>query len=105
MAYAEYYQETYRWVYLPDHINYFTFDSLSRLLAARDSGKSTDRNFPLSFSAAGLNYYADEEARKVGPLVTGFENSFKKTGRATLLKKYYETLARLGLAVQYSCML
>ena len=100
MAYAEYYQETYRWVYLPDHINYFTFDSLSRLLARtgfREVYRTT--NFPLEFLlAAGLNYYADEEARKkVGPLVAGFENSFKKTGRATLLKKYYETLARLGL--------
>lgn len=99
MAYVEKYKEKLHWVYLPDHVNYFTFDSLHNLLEKigfKEVYRTT--NFPLEFLlTSGINYYASEEERKkVGPIVKNFESSFKNTGREELLKKYYETLAQIG---------
>ena len=99
MAYVENYNEEAHWVCLPDHINYFTFDSLHNLLEKigfQEVYRIT--NFPLEFLlVSGINYYASEEAKKkVGPIVRNFESSFKNTGREGLLKKYYETLSQLG---------
>lgn len=99
MAYLENYKEEAHWVYLPDHINYFTFDSLHNLLERvgfYEVYRTT--NFPLEFLLiSGINYYASKEERKeVGPMVRNFENSFKNTGREKLLEHYYETLAQLG---------
>ncbi len=99
LAYVESYKEDFHWVCFPDHINYFTFDSLHNLLEKigfQEVYRTT--NFPLEFLlASGLNYYASEEERKkVGPIVKDFESSFRNTGRGELLKKYYESLAQLG---------
>jgi len=100
LAYLDKYREKPGWVYWPDHINYFTFETLSRLLT-RTGFKEIYRtaNFPLEFLLlSGLNYYADEVARaKVGPLVANFEAGFTQTGREDLLCRIYENLARLGM--------
>lgn len=98
-AYLENYGEEPHWVNLPDHINYFTFESLHNLLAKVGfSEVYRTTNFPLEFLLlSGINYYASEEERKkVSPLVRNFEDSFRKTGREKLLERYYEALAQLG---------
>lgn len=99
LAYQEYFHEQIHWACLPDHINYFTFDSLKKLLN-RTGFKEIYRttNFPLEFLLmAGINYYDREEDKaKVGPFVTNFESSLKNTGREQTLKALYENLAQLG---------
>lgn len=89
MAYLEHFKEAPHWVCLPDHVNYFSFDSLSGLLGRagfREVYRTT--NFPLEFLLlGGINYYAGEAERaKVGPLVRSFEASLRQTGRAELLR-------------------
>ncbi|THF80782.1 class I SAM-dependent methyltransferase [Cohnella fermenti] len=100
MAYQEYYQEKLRWVVRPDHINYFSFSSLSGLL--RRCGfeeKYRTTNFPLEFLLlGGQNYYADEDAKKlVNPFVKQFQQAFAKTGRWNKLTKLYESLAEIEM--------
>lgn len=99
LAYLENFKEEPHWVCLPDHINYFTFESLHNLLE-RVGFSEVYRitNFPLEILLlSGVNYYASEEERKkVGPLVRNFENAFRNTGRERLLEQYYEALAQLG---------
>lgn len=99
MVYTEYYNEHFHWVNYPDHINYFTFESLCNLLkkvGLKEIYRITD--FPLEFLLmSGVNYYASEtEQKKVGPIVADFEASLKKTGRTDFLKTLYENLAHLG---------
>lgn len=99
MAYCEHFNEQLRWVCLPDHINYFTFDSLSALLAkAGFQEVYRTANFPLEFLLlGGVNYYAGpEEQQKVNPFVTNFEAAFSATGRSDRLQQFYEHLAQLG---------
>ena len=99
MAYQEHYREKLRWVCLPDHINYFNFESLEKLIKKigfKEVYRTT--NFPLEFLLmAGINYYANpEEQAKVSPFITNIQNSFIKTGREDQLKRLYEHLAQLG---------
>ena len=100
LAYLEHYGREPKWVNVPDHINYFTFDSLSRLLE-RTGFKEVYRttNFPLELLLlAGKDYYHDEQERvQVGPFVRNFEMALFKTGRSSQLKKLYESLAAQGL--------
>jgi SAM-dependent methyltransferase len=100
LAYAGYHKSPIKWVNLPDHISYFSFDSLSRLLSKvglREVYRTT--NFPLEFLLlGGINYYADEaEQKKVGPFVHNFETALKQSGRSGLLNRLYENFARLGM--------
>lgn len=100
LAYLEKYRRNPDWVYLPDHINYFNFDSLSRLLSEvgfREIYRTT--NFPLEFLlAGGIDYYASEtERQKVGPFINHFEATFTQTGRAEILQQLYENLAQQGM--------
>jgi SAM-dependent methyltransferase len=99
LAYAESTKAEMKWVCLPDHINYFSFDSLSRLL--RKNGFQEvyrTTNFPLEFLLlGGDDYYHHDEARfKVGPFVGNFEGAFIRTGRKAVLDRFYENLARQG---------
>ena len=66
MAYLENYREEPHWVNLPDHINYFTFESLHDLLAKVGfSEVYRTTNFPLEFLLlSGINYYASEERER-----------------------------------------
>jgi len=100
MAFKEYYNEAYRWVVSPDHVNYFDFNSLGRLLSRtgfRELYRTT--NFPLEMLLmGGMNYYSDERYKgQVGAFINNFENSFKSTGRKQLLDRFYEELSKIGL--------
>lgn len=100
MAFKEYHGETYRWIVLPDHINYFSFESLSGLLSRtgfRELYRTTD--FPLEMLLmGGINYYMEEKHKEqVGPFIYNFENSLKSTGRKELLDRFYEGLANMGM--------
>ena len=99
MAFAEYYNEKCEWIVLPDHINYFSYDSLSNLLSKigfREIYRTT--SFPLEMLLmGGVNYYSEERYKEqIGPFITNFENSFRKTGRKQLMDKLYEDLSKLG---------
>ena len=99
MAYQEHYREKLRWVCLPDHINYFNFESLGKLLQKTGFTEVYRiTNFPLEFLLmAGINYYADATDKgKVHPFISNFENSLIRTGRGQYLKQLYENLAQLG---------
>jgi SAM-dependent methyltransferase len=100
MAYQEFYNEKLRWVVQPDHINYFSFSSLSNLLEKcgfNESYRTTD--FPLEFLLlGGINYYENvEERKKVSPFVRQFQAAFWKTGRWGKMAKLYEALAQLEM--------
>lgn len=99
LAYLKSDQAQPGWINIPDHINYFNFNSLHKLLhktGFREVYRTTD--FPLEFLLlGGLNYYANEaEKAKIRPFVTNFVNSFYRIGREDLLKALYEHLAQLG---------
>lgn len=99
MAYKENYHVEPKWICLPDHINYFNFESLSKLLD-RLGFKEIYRSasFPLEiFLLGGEDYYNESEyQKKIGPFINNFNNSFYNTGRADTLKVFYETLAKIG---------
>lgn len=101
MAYRDYHRhEGIPWVHLPDHVNYFNFASLNRLLSRcgfQEVHRTT--NFPLEFLLlGGIDYYREaDDQRKVNPIVTHFQQAFIKTGRRDLLDKLYEALAQLGM--------
>jgi hypothetical protein len=88
------------WISYPDHINYFNFESLSRLLQ-RAGLKEISRTttFPLEFLLlSGTDYYSDPSLRsKVNPAITGFENAWIQSGQAENLDALYEHLAKLGM--------
>ena len=101
LAYCEYHRhDGYPWLQLPDHINYFNFDSLHRLLARcgfQEVHRTT--NFPLEFLLlGGIDYYRNKEDQpKVKPFVNNFQQAFIKTGRRDMLDRLYEALAQLGM--------
>lgn len=99
LAHHEHYQEPMKWIRYPDHINYFSFSSLTRLLK-KYGFKEVYRtaSFPVDFFLlAGENYYSDPSVQKrVGPAIRNFEKSFRDTGRKHLLDKFYESLAEQG---------
>ncbi|MFS0575527.1 class I SAM-dependent methyltransferase [Sporosarcina sp. 179-K 3D1 HS] len=100
LAYKEYFNEDYHWVTYPDHINYFTFESLELLLKEHGFKEVYKiSNFPLEFLLqSGLNYYAEPAyQRMVSKIVNCFESSFRDTGREVKLEELYEKLAEIGL--------
>ncbi len=97
LAYMDYFKEEPKWVCLPDHINYFNFDSLSRLITKigfAEVYRTTD--FPLELLLmGGINYYASEvERQKVGPFIANFQGSLINTGRKETLQIFYEAIAK-----------
>lgn len=98
-AYKDYYKEKMHWIKYPDHINYFTYESLSELLlrcGLKEIYRTT--TYPVDFFLlGGVNYYSDKaEQQKVGPFINNFEQSFINTGRIANLEKWYESLAQIG---------
>lgn len=100
LAFQEYYNEACRWIAFPDHINYFSFDSLNTLLL-RTGFEELYRttSFPLEFLLlGGTNYYAEEKHKKyIGAFVKNFESSLRGTGRKNLLNRLYEELSEIGM--------
>ena len=88
------------WISYPDHINYFDFDSLARLLArAGLVVVSRDTSFPLEFLLlTGTDYYSDSSLQeKVAPIVSGFEDAWLKSEQGHRLSTFYEMLAMMGM--------
>ena len=88
------------WISYPDHVNYFCFSSLTRLLnraglveVARSS------TFPLELLLlTGTDYYTDASVRKhVGPAIKGFETAWQKSGQTDHLDSFYKKLAQLEM--------
>jgi SAM-dependent methyltransferase len=97
LAYMDHFEEKARWVCLPDHINYFDFNSLNKVLTKigfNEVYRTTD--FPLELLLmSGMNYYASEQERKkVHPFIANFEGALISTGRKETLQTFYETLAK-----------
>jgi len=87
------------WVAYPDHINYFNYESLTKLLN-QFNFKEIYRTtiFPLDLLlAAGFDFYRDENKRKkVGSIISDFTNSFIRSGQEDALRLFYEHIALAG---------
>ncbi|SFL45472.1 class I SAM-dependent methyltransferase [Pelosinus propionicus] len=99
LAYMKHFQERPRWVCLPDHINYFNFDSLNRLLTKvgfNEVYRTTD--FPLELLLmGGINYYDSEvQHQKVGPFIANFQGSLMSIDRREILNNFYDSIAKVG---------
>jgi len=99
LAYMENCNEKPRWICVPDHINYFSFDSLSHVLSkAGFSEVYRTTDFPVEMLLlGGMDYYnSEDEQKKIWPFITNFEKSYIKTDRKETLQRFYETLAKAG---------
>ncbi len=99
MAYKEYGSKEVDWIVVPDHINYFDFNSLSNLLTRIGFLEVYRRtNFPLEFLLlGGIDYYScPDDQKKVSTFVSKFENSFRETNRSDQLEKLYKYIAKAG---------
>lgn len=88
------------WILHPDHVNYFSFESLVGLLQRcgfHELERTTD--FPLEFLLlTGTDYYADPGQReRVGPAVQRFERAWQQSGQDDRLAALYAALADLGM--------
>lgn len=97
------------WIAPPNHLNYFSRDSLVNLLEKFDfEVKICEASFPLEmFLLFGDNYVKDG---KLGSSChkkrVAFEQNLRKQGKTKFLKKFYRTLANLNLGRQvavYAC--
>ncbi len=87
------------WVTYPDHINYFTFESLHNLLARvgyHEVYRTT--NFPLDLLlACGIDYYNDSFYKEnIGKYVKNFEKGLNNIGGFDYKRKLYDKLAEAG---------
>ncbi|PIE67491.1 MAG: hypothetical protein CSA23_03430 [Deltaproteobacteria bacterium] len=88
------------WISYPDHINYFDFESLKRLIERAGLVEvARDTSFPLEFLLlTGNDYYSDERFQDhVGQKVSGFEAAWLNTGQEHNLTAFYQKLAELGM--------
>ena len=91
------------WVAPPNHLNYFSKDSLVNFLEAHGfSVEISESSFPLEmFLLFGDNYVKDGnlggECHKKRVL---FEENLRKHGKTSILKKFYRALADLNLGRQ-----
>lgn len=88
------------WVAPPHHINFFDFDSLSRLM--RECGfveEVRDTSFPIDmFLLMGENYVGNDElGRACHARRKLFETNLARAGRGDLKRRLYGALAGLGL--------
>ena len=97
------------WIAPPNHLNYFSRDSLVNLLEKFDfEVKICEASFPLEmFLLFCYNYVKDG---KLGSSChkkrVAFEQNLRKQGKTKFLKKFYRTLANLNLGRQvavYAC--
>lgn len=101
LAYHEYVgNDEIPWVATPDHINYFTFESMNRLLercGLLESYRTT--TFPVELLLlGGIDYYNNkEESSKVGAFIKHFQNAWEQTGRLAQLNQWYDSLAHMGM--------
>jgi len=93
------------WVAPPNHLNYFSKDSLVKFLVSHGfSVEISESSFPLEmFLLFGENYVKDGnlggQCHKKRVL---FEENLRKHGKASTLKNFYRVLADLNLGRQVS---
>jgi len=91
------------WVAPPNHLNYFSRDSLVKLLEYLDfEVKICEASFPLEmFLLFGENYVSDEKLGKAcHKKRVLFEENLRKQGKSKVLKNFYRSLANLNLGRQ-----
>ncbi len=88
------------WIVPSHHLNYFTFDSLNRLLtAAGFRVLSQTTSFPMElFLLMGDNYVGDDAlGRSCHNKRKQFELLLQRAGQGNLRRELYEVFAKLGL--------
>jgi 2-polyprenyl-3-methyl-5-hydroxy-6-metoxy-1,4-benzoquinol methylase len=91
------------WVAPPGHLNYFSCDSLSALLAGVGyKVVLAESSFPLEmFLLFGECYVGDAELGKaIHKKRVNFETSLRRLGYHDVLRSFYQSLARLNLGRQ-----
>ena len=91
------------WVAPPNHLNYFSKDSLVKLLKSIGFKiKICEASFPLEmFLLFGENYVGNKNLGKVcHKKRVNFEKNIRKYKKTDLLKKFYRSLAELNLGRQ-----
>jgi SAM-dependent methyltransferase len=88
------------WIALPDHLNYFSIDSLAAFITANGFDvevKTTD--FPVEMFLLWGDVYVDNPP--VGKMMHGkrvrFEQTLRETGRGALLQDFYRKIAEIGI--------
>lgn len=92
--------DLHRWWINRLHINYFSFESLERLLSDIGFSQFTrDAQFPMEmFLLFGDNYINEPTlGKEAHRRRVAFEDAFYKSGRVEELRKIYNTFAELGL--------
>ena len=93
-------KERKSWICIPDHINYFNFHSLSKLLS-KNKYKilKKDTTFPMYlFLCFGLNFIRNKElGKKLHKFRVKIELFFFKNNLNRLRQFFYKILAHLGL--------
>ena len=91
------------WVDPPRHLNYFSADSLIKLLEGEGfKVKDAESSFPLEmFLLFGDNYVSDHKIGRVcHKKRAAFEINLRKLGKSKDLKKFYQALAKINLGRQ-----
>jgi SAM-dependent methyltransferase len=88
------------WIALPDHLNYFTIDSLASFIESAGFEvvvKTTD--FPVELFLLWGDVYVDnpEAGRAMHVRRCQFEQNLRRTGRGTLLRRLYDGIADIGV--------
>ncbi|MCC7418354.1 MAG: class I SAM-dependent methyltransferase [Acidobacteria bacterium] len=88
------------WIAIPDHLNYFSIESLSRFIAAQGfelARVTTD--FPVELFLLWGDVYIDnpEAGRAMHQRRCRFEQAMREAGAGDLLEAIYERLAGLGV--------
>ena len=91
------------WVAPPAHLNYFSAETLIKLLEGEGfKVKNAESSFPLEmFLLFGDNYVSDPKVGRVcHKKRAAFETNLRKLGKSKLLKKFYQSLAKINLGRQ-----
>ena len=91
------------WVAPPAHLNYFSNDSLCRLLAGTGFVVSrTEASFPMEmFLLFGENYVGDKELGRIcHERRVAFEANLRRNGYEESLRDFYQALAQQNLGRQ-----
>lgn len=88
------------WVVSPDHLNYFSIETLSSFIAGHDFGvllQTTD--FPVELFLLWGDVYIDDP--QVGSMMHAkrcrFEHAMRQAGKQELLERWYAKTAELGI--------
>lgn len=88
------------WIALPDHLNYFSIESLSTFIANRGFEVVTETtDFPVEIFLLWGDIYVDNP--QLGSLMHSkrclFEEAMRQAGKGQLLRDLYNALAKLGI--------